>query len=120
MMDFDTAMAELPLVAILRGIRLEEAADIGTALVDAGFRMIEVPLNSPEPFRSIEKLAMRCGAHALIGAGTVMSPGAVGDVVAAGGKLIVMPHSDPAVIRAATASARPPRDLPRSPPGRMR
>ena len=105
MMDLDAAMAELPLVAILRGVRPEEAADIGTALVEAGFRIVEVPLNSPEPFRSIEILSKRCGAQALVGAGTVMSAGAVRDVVAAGGKLIVMPHSDPAVIRAAKEAA---------------
>jgi 2-dehydro-3-deoxyphosphogalactonate aldolase len=104
MMDLDAAMAELPLVAILRGVRPDEAGEIGAALVEAGFRIIEVPLNSPEPFRSIEILSKRCGAHALVGAGTVMSPGAVGDVVAAGGELIVMPHSDPAVIGAAKAA----------------
>ena len=104
MMELDAAMAELPLVAILRGVRPEEAAEIGAALVDSGFRIIEVPLNSPEPFRSIEILSKRCGAHALVGAGTVMSAGAVGDVVAAGGRLIVMPHGDPAVIRAAKAA----------------
>ena len=104
MMSLDAAMADLPLVAILRGVRPEEAADIGIALVEAGFRIIEVPLNSPEPFRSIEVLSKRCGAGALVGAGTVMSAGAVGDVVAAGGSLIVMPHSDPAVIGAAKAA----------------
>jgi 2-dehydro-3-deoxyphosphogalactonate aldolase len=104
MISLDAAMADLPLVAILRGVLPEEAADIGIALVEAGFRIIEVPLNSPEPFRSIEILSKRCGAGALVGAGTVMSAGAVGDVVAAGGSLIVMPHSDPAVIRAAKAA----------------
>jgi 2-dehydro-3-deoxyphosphogalactonate aldolase len=105
-MDLVSAMAELPLVAILRGIRPVEAVEIGAALVDAGFRLIEVPLNSPEPFRSIELLAQNFGAAALIGAGTVMDATAASRVVGAGGRLIVMPHSDPEVIRAAkTAGA---------------
>ena len=103
-MDLASAMAELPLVAILRGIRPKEAIDIGAALVDAGFRLIEVPLNSPEPYRSIELLAETYGEAALIGAGTVMDATAVSRVVGAGGRLIVMPHSDPEVIRAATTA----------------
>jgi len=100
-LDFSEAMAALPLVAILRGVRPEEADSIGGVLVEAGFRLIEVPLNSPEPFRSIEILARRFGAEALVGAGTVLSPEAAGRVVAAGARLIVMPHSDADVIRAA-------------------
>jgi len=100
-LDFSEAMAALPLVAILRGVRPEEADSIGGVLVEAGFRLIEVPLNSPEPFRSIERLARRFGAEALVGAGTVLSPEAAGRVVAAGARLIVMPHSDADVIRAA-------------------
>jgi 2-dehydro-3-deoxyphosphogalactonate aldolase len=103
-MDLASAMAELPLVAILRGIRPAEAVDIAAALVEAGFRLIEVPLNSPEPFRSIELLAEKFGAAALVGAGTVMDAAAVARVVGAGGRLIVMPHSDPEVIRAAKAA----------------
>ena len=103
-MDLQTAMAELPLVAILRGVRPDEALDIGAALVEAGFRLIEVPLNSPEPFRSIELLAQEFGAAALVGAGTVMDTQAVARVVEAGGRLIVMPHSDAEVIRAAKAA----------------
>ena len=98
------AMAELPLVAILRGIAPAEAEPVGAALVEAGFRLIEVPLNSPDPFRSIEILARRFGDAALVGAGTVMSPDAARETVEAGGKLIVMPHSDAAVIRAAKAA----------------
>jgi 2-dehydro-3-deoxyphosphogalactonate aldolase len=98
------AMAVLPLVAILRGITPEEAEPIGTALVEAGFCLIEVPLNSPDPFRSIEILAKRFGETALIGAGTVMSPEAARKTVEAGGRLVVMPHSDAAVIRAAKAA----------------
>ena len=103
-MELTTAMAELPLVAILRGIRPEQAEAIGAALVGAGLRLIEVPLNSPEPLRSIEILARRYGGAALIGAGTVMTPGAARQVVDAGGRLVVMPHGDPEVIRAAKAA----------------
>jgi 2-dehydro-3-deoxyphosphogalactonate aldolase len=97
-------MAALPLVAILRGITPDEAEPIGGALVEAGFRIIEVPLNSPDPFDSIEVLAKHFDNVALIGAGTVMSPDAARKTVEAGGKLIVMPHSDAAVIRAAKAA----------------
>lgn len=97
-------LARSPLVAILRGVRPEEAEGVGAALIGAGLRVIEVPLNSPEPLRSIELLAKRFGSEALVGAGTVMSAAAVADVTSAGGALIVMPHSDPEVIRAAKAS----------------
>jgi 2-dehydro-3-deoxyphosphogalactonate aldolase len=103
MIDLEGAFAALPLVAILRGIRPDEAEGVGAALVGAGFRLIEVPLNSPEPLRSIEILARRFGAEAVVGAGTVMSAEAAADVIAAGGRLVVMPHSDPEVIRAAKA-----------------
>ena len=75
-MTLKDALAELPLVAILRGVKPAEAVDIGAALVAAGFRIIEVPLNSPDPFRSIASLAERLGDKALIGSGTVMSPDA--------------------------------------------
>jgi 2-dehydro-3-deoxyphosphogalactonate aldolase len=104
MIGLDEAMAELPLVAILRGIRPDEAIEVAAALVEAGFRLIEVPLNSPEPLRSIALLVERFGAEALIGAGTVMTPPAAREVVDAGGRLVVMPHSDAAVIRAAKAA----------------
>ena len=98
------AMAEMPLVAILRGMRPHEAEAIGAALVGAGFRLIEVPLNSPEPLRSIEILANRLGDVALIGAGTVMSPAAAREAVDAGGRLVVMPHADAEVVAAAKAA----------------
>lgn len=91
----------LPLVAILRGIRPEEALDIGRALADEGLRIIEVPLNSPEPLDSIRLLAAELGQRCLIGAGTVLQPEQVAQVAAAGGRLIVMPHADTAVITAA-------------------
>lgn len=96
-------LSALPLIAILRGIRPEEAAPIGQALFDAGFRIIEVPLNSPEPLQSIANLAEALGGEALIGAGTVMSVQAVDDVAAAQGRLIVMPHGDGEIIRRAKA-----------------
>ncbi|MFG1427450.1 2-dehydro-3-deoxy-6-phosphogalactonate aldolase [Roseixanthobacter glucoisosaccharinicivorans] len=101
---FTQAMARCPLVAILRGLKPEEALDVGAALVDAGIAIIEVPLNSPDPLRSIALLAERFGTDTLIGAGTVMSPADVTDVAQAGGRLIVMPHSDGEVIRAAKAA----------------
>ncbi len=94
-------LAELPLIAILRGIAPDEAVPVGLALAEAGFRIIEVPLNSPQPLRSIELLARALGSHCLVGAGTVMSAAQVAAVEQAGGRLIVMPHGDPAVIRAA-------------------
>lgn len=93
-------LAEFPLIAILRGLRPEEAGAIGDALVEGGFRIIEVPLNSPEPLKSIEVLAKRF-PDILIGAGTVLDPDDASRVKDAGGGLILMPHSDPAVIRRA-------------------
>ena len=96
-------LAELPLIAILRGIAPDEAVPVGLALAEAGFRIIEVPLNSPQPLRSIELLARALGSRCLVGAGTVMSAAQVAAVEQAGGRLIVMPHGDPAVIRAAKA-----------------
>lgn len=101
MLNFESAFAQCPLVAVLRGITPAEAESVGSALVDIGFRIIEVPLNSPEPFDSIRILADRFGDRSLIGAGTVLSPAAVGQVAEAGGRLIVMPHSDTDVIKAA-------------------
>ena len=90
-----------PLVAILRGIHPDEVVAVCEILFDKGFRTLEVPLNSPEPLQSIERLAKRFGNAAMVGAGTVLSAAAVRDVAAAGGRLVVMPHSDAAVIGAA-------------------
>jgi len=86
------------IIAILRGLQPEMALEMGAALVESGIRIIEVPLNSPQPLLSIERLASRFGAEALIGAGTVLTPAQVRDVAAAGGKLIVSPNMNRAVI----------------------
>ncbi len=94
-------LTPLPLVAILRGLRPDEAVDIGGVLAAAGFRMLEVPLNSPDPCVSIRRMVDALGDGYLVGAGTVLDPARVKDVADAGGRLIVMPHADTAVIRAA-------------------
>ena len=96
----DRDFAELPLIAILRGIAPDEAIDIGLALVETGFRLIEVPLNSPEPIESIRRLAATLGDRATVGAGTVRSAAEVAAVAAAGGRLIVSPHMNPQLIGA--------------------
>lgn len=95
------ALMRCPLVAILRGIRPEEAEGVGAALAGGGFSIIEVPLNSPDPMTSIKALARHYGSRVLIGAGTVTTPEEVAAVAAAGGRLIVTPHADPAIVRAA-------------------
>ena len=104
MTDFVDAFDQLPLVAILRGVRPEEVEPIGQALVDAGFTLIEVPLNSPDPFVSIERLSRRLGEVAMVGAGTVLTPGDVDRVAGAGGRMIISPNTDTAVIAAAVAA----------------
>jgi 2-dehydro-3-deoxyphosphogalactonate aldolase len=98
---FTAAFAACPLIAILRGVTPDEAAAHGRALYDAGFRLIEVPLNSPHPFESIAALRAGLPDDAIIGAGTVLRPEFVADVARSGGELIVTPHGDCAVIRAA-------------------
>ncbi len=103
MNELQTRLKSLPLIAILRGVRPEEAVAIGAVLIEAGFVALEVPLNSPEPLASIERLAEAFGARALVGAGTVLDRASVGQVATAGGRLIVMPHGDPTIIRAAKA-----------------
>ena len=99
------AMAQLPLIAILRGLTPHEAPTIGQALVDSGFALIEVPLNSPEPLKSIAALAQQF-PQVLIGAGTVLNAQQVQDVHAAGGRLIVSPNFNPAVVVQALALGR--------------
>ncbi len=91
-------MAKLPLVAILRGMTLAEAPAMLDALIGAGFTLIEIPLNSPDPLRSIAAMRRAAPAEALIGAGTVLSAAEVSEVAEAGGDLIVAPNADPAVI----------------------
>jgi 2-dehydro-3-deoxyphosphogalactonate aldolase len=101
---FQRHFAECPLVAIIRGVTPDEAETIGEAIYDGGIRIIEVPLNSPEPLKSIERLAKRMGDRALVGAGTVLDTRQVADVKAAGGQLIVSPNTNTDVI-AASAQA---------------
>ena len=98
---FDAFMQRMPLVAILRGVTPDEAVPIGQALAAAGFAVVEVPLNSPDPLASIRRLADALGPGILVGAGTVTNPAMVRQIADAGGRLVVMPHSDPAVVRAA-------------------
>ncbi len=93
-------LERMPLVAILRGVEPDEVLSIGEALMENDFRIIEVPLNSPAPLDSIRLLAEALGERALVGAGTVLSPDDARDVADAGGRLVVMPHSDGDVIRA--------------------
>ncbi|MGI9421870.1 MAG: 2-dehydro-3-deoxy-6-phosphogalactonate aldolase [Hyphomicrobiaceae bacterium] len=102
-MDLANLLNDCPLVAILRGIKPDEMDAVSDALVEAGLRIIEVPLNSPEPLRSIERLARRHGETVMVGAGTVMTPEDVIDVRDAGGELIVMPHMDTEIVDEAKA-----------------
>jgi 2-dehydro-3-deoxyphosphogalactonate aldolase len=98
MTEFASAFAALPLVAILRGVQPHEVVGIGDALVDAGFTLIEVPLNSPDPFASIAALARAHGHHAMIGAGTVLTIDDVARVADAGGRMVISPNTNTAVI----------------------
>lgn len=93
-------LQQLPLIAILRGVTPKEIVPVGLALYEAGFRLIEIPLNSPQPLQSISLLAAELGDRALVGAGTVLSTGQVEEVAQAGGRLIVSPNCNPEVIRA--------------------
>jgi len=97
-------LAECPLVAIIRGVTPDEAVAIGEAIYEGGIRIIEVPLNSPDPLKSIEKLAKKLGDKALIGAGTVLKAEQVADVQKAGGRIIVSPDTNPEVIAAAAGA----------------
>lgn len=97
-------MAQCPLVAIIRGVTPAEAEAIGDALYEGGIRIIEVPLNSPEPIDSIRRLVARLGDRALIGAGTVLEAEQVREVAGVGGRLIVSPNTHAPVIEAAAAA----------------
>lgn len=101
---FRQRLDECPLIAIIRGVAPDEVEAVGGALYAAGIRIIEVPLNSPDPYASIARLAARFGDRALIGAGTVLRPDQVTRVREAGGNLIVSPGTYAAVIEAAVAA----------------
>ncbi len=96
-------MSELPLVAILRGITPQQSEDVVEALYGAGFRLVEVPLNSPNPLDSIERIAKQFGDDMLVGAGTVLSTDQVAQVSDRGGRLIVSPNTNISVIEASIA-----------------
>ena len=100
-MELNRYLGRCPLIAILRGVKPQEAEPIAAALDSRGIAIVEVPLNSPQPIDSIARLARGFGERLLIGAGTVMTPAQVAEIAAAGGKLIVTPHADPAVTNAA-------------------
>lgn len=97
-------MAECPLVAIIRGVTPDEVVGIGEAIFAAGIRIIEVPLNSPDPLASIERLVEALGSRAIVGAGTVLSVADVARVRDAGGQIVVSPGGDPEVIAATVAA----------------
>lgn len=99
-----TYLDQCPLIGIIRGVAPDQAEAIGEAIYEGGIRIIEVPLNSPDPLGSIERLAKRFGEKMLVGGGTVLSAGEVDDVHAAGGRLVVSPNTNAGVI-AATAKA---------------
>ena len=101
---FHQYFSQCPLIAIIRGVTPDEAEVVGEALHEGGIRIIEVPLNSPEPLKSIERLAKRMGERALVGAGTVLTAGQVADVQLAGGRLIVSPNTNVEVIAAAAGA----------------
>lgn len=100
----DTHLAQCPLIAIIRGVRPEEAEAIGEAIYEGGIRIIEVPLNSPDPLRSIEILARRFAEHMLVGAGTVLTAKDVERVKDVGGRIIVSPDTNVEVISAAAGA----------------
>jgi 2-dehydro-3-deoxyphosphogalactonate aldolase len=98
--QFDLHFSQCPLVAIIRGVTPAEAADIGRALLAGGIRIVEVPLNSPEPFDSIRNISDALGEEALVGAGTVLDPADVERVRSAGGRIVVSPNVNRQVIAA--------------------
>ncbi|MBL1241807.1 MAG: 2-dehydro-3-deoxy-6-phosphogalactonate aldolase [OCS116 cluster bacterium] len=96
---FKAALAKMPLVAIIRGVKPDEVLAVATAIKNAGFQLIEVPLNSPQPYESIRIMADALGDEILIGAGTVTSQDHVDRVHAAGGRFVVSPNTNIAVIK---------------------
>lgn len=101
---FRSHLKQCPLIAIIRGVKPDEVEGVGAALLDAGFRVIEVPLNSPDPLASIERLARLAGDGATIGAGTVLAGEQVRKVAEVGGRIIVSPSTDVEVIRETVAA----------------
>lgn len=101
---FDTAFAACPLVAILRGVRPDEVVAIGEELVAAGFTLIEVPMNSPDPLDSVARLTGALGDRAMIGAGTVLTVDQVAAMRDAGGRMVISPNTNSEVIRASAAA----------------
>ena len=101
---FDAAFARCPLVAILRGVEPDAVEAIGEELVAAGFTLIEVPMNSPDPLDSVARLAKRLGGRAVIGAGTVLDVAQVAAMRDAGGQMVISPNADLDVIRASAAA----------------
>ena len=98
-MLLENALHRCRLIAILRGVQPKEVVNIAGALIDAGFAFIEVPLNSPDPFASIEKIATEFGEQAMIGAGTVLDPADCARVADAGGRVVISPNCNPKVIQ---------------------
>jgi 2-dehydro-3-deoxyphosphogalactonate aldolase len=98
-MNFESAFRQMPIIAILRGVVPTEAAAIAEAVLESGIRVIEIPLNSPDPFMSIRHVADRLAGRAVVGAGTVLSEAEVDLVAESGGRIIVSPNMDPQVIR---------------------
>ena len=103
MIDLATAFSTNPLIAILRGLDPQNALPVADLLIEAGFRILEVPLNSPDPLQSIKQIATRHGLQAIVGAGTVLTVAQVNAVADAGGRIIVSPNMNADVGRAAVA-----------------
>ena len=101
---FDDAFAKCPLIAILRGVKPDEVEAIGEALVEAGFTILEVPMNSPDPLDSVARLATRFAGRAIVGAGTVLTVPHVQAVIDAGGTMVISPNANPRVIAASAAA----------------
>lgn len=107
-MTFEDAIAECGVIAILRGVAPDEVMEVARTLYDAGIRVVEVPLNSPEPFASIERIAKKFSDRLVCGAGTVLNPGDVDRLKSHGGTISVSPDCNPAVIaRAAEIGIEP-------------
>ncbi len=101
MIEFSTAFSQMPLIAILRGLEVVNAISVSDVLVQSGFRVIEVPLNSPNALKSIATISKRHGLEAIIGGGTVLSVDQVHEIAEVGGRLIVSPNMNPKVGQAA-------------------